>query len=61
MIQADLQTVEANAFEGAKMTIVYVPDTCTEIGAEAFKECTPLRQIRLPKDCAIDDLIFVAE
>jgi len=53
-----LQTNEANAFEGANMTIVYVPDTCTAIGAEAFKSCTALRQIRLPKDCAIDSTAF---
>lgn len=51
-LPANLQTIEANAFEGAKMTIVDA-HTCTEIGAEAFKSCTALRQIKLPKDCTI--------
>ena len=34
---------------------MYVPDTCTEIKDNAFKDCGQLRQIRLPKDCVIDD------
>ncbi len=56
-LPAALQGIEANAFEGAAMAIVYVPDTCTEIGAEAFKD-TGLTQIRLPQNCAIDSTAF---
>ncbi len=57
-LPAALQRIEANAFEGAKMAVVYVPDPYTEIGAEAFKSCTALTQIRLPQDCAIHDSAF---
>ena len=57
-LPADLAQIEANAFEGDAMTVVYVPDTCTAIGAGAFKNCTGLKQIRLPKDCAIDASAF---
>ena len=57
-LPAALQSIEANAFEGAKMTVVNVPDTCIEIGANAFKNCTALTQIRLPKDCDIDGSAF---
>jgi hypothetical protein len=37
---------------------VYIPDTCTAIGAGAFKDCAKLTQIRLPKNCELDDTIF---
>ena len=58
VLPANLVSVEANAFEGADMTTVYIPDTCTSLGAEAFKSCGKLTQIRLPKDCAIGDGAF---
>jgi hypothetical protein len=58
-LPAAIKTVEAGAFEGnPAISAVYVPDTCTSIGANAFKDCTGLRQIRLPKNCAIDDSAF---
>jgi len=57
-LPASLQAIEANAFEGASMTVVYIPDTCVAIGAEAFKGCAKLKQIRLPKDCAIEESAF---
>lgn len=58
-LPAAIKTVEAGAFEGnPAISVVYVPDTCTSVGANAFKDCTGLRQIRLPKNCAIDDSAF---
>ncbi|MBQ6366639.1 MAG: InlB B-repeat-containing protein, partial [Oscillospiraceae bacterium] len=57
-LPAFLKTVEENAFEGASMTVVYVPDTCTSVGKEAFKNCENLTQIRLPKNCAINEHAF---
>ena len=53
-----IRTVEANAFEGGVMTVVYIPDTCTAIGARAFKDCGSLTQIRVPAGCAIGDGAF---
>lgn len=55
----DVKTIMANAFEGNKViTHVYVQDDCAEIGAEAFKGCTRLKVIRLPKNCLITDTAF---
>ena len=53
-----IKTIEANAFEGGAMRIVYVPDSCTAIGAGSFKDCANLTQIRIPKNCELDDTIF---
>ena len=57
-LPAETATIEESAFKGAAMTVVYVPDTCTSVGADAFKDCAELTQIRLPKDCAIGDGAF---
>ena len=57
-LPAAIQTVEDGAFEGAAMHVVYVPDGCTSVGANAFLDCKNLTQIRLPKDCTIDPAAF---
>jgi hypothetical protein len=58
-LPAAIKTIEESAFEGnPAMHVVYVPDTCTAIGANAFKDCTGLTQIRLPKNCTIDGTAF---
>ena len=56
-LPASIQTIGDNAFEGAAMTIVDAR-SCTAIGAEAFKGCTALKQIRLPENCTIDGSAF---
>ena len=56
-LPASTRTIGDNAFEGAAMTIVDAR-SCTAIGAEAFKGCTALKQIRLTENCAIDDSAF---
>ena len=40
-----------------KVTVVDA-GACTSLGANAFRDCTGLTQIRLPKDCAIGDGAF---
>ncbi|MBQ3702736.1 MAG: leucine-rich repeat protein, partial [Oscillospiraceae bacterium] len=56
---AAVKTIEESAFEGnPAMRVVYVHDACTAIGANAFKDCTGLTQIRLPQNCAIDGTAF---
>ncbi len=40
--------IEAEAFSGAKMTVVYIPDGVTFLGSKAFAYCTNLTQIRIP-------------
>ena len=51
------RTIGDNAFESAAMTIVDAR-SCTAIGAEAFKGCTALKQIRLTENCTIDGSAF---
>ena len=57
-VPAAMTVIEENAFEGIGATAIIVPKSCTEIKAEAFKNCLKLRKIRLPKDCEIDDTAF---
>ena len=45
---AGLTRIETEAFSGARMTIVYIPDSVTFLGSQAFANCTRLRQIRIP-------------
>ena len=40
--------IEAEAFSGAKMSVVYIPDGVTFLGSKAFAYCTNLTQIRIP-------------
>ena len=58
VLPAALTEIEEEAFEGAAMMAVYVPDTVEVIGANAFKDCGKLERIRLPKDCEIDETAF---
>lgn len=52
-LPAAISTVDESAFEGIAATIVYIPDTCTNIGKWAFKDCSKLTQIRIPAKCSI--------
>ena len=52
------KTIGKNAFEGIKASVVYVPDEVQSIGAYAFGNHRKLKQIRLPKDCEIDEAAF---
>ena len=54
----NLLSIEAYAFEGTSMTIVYISDNCTSIGDYAFSNCTNLTQIRIPGNCSISDTAF---
>lgn len=53
----NLTAIEESAFEGVAAAIAYVPDTCTSIGAYAFRN-TSLEQIRIPADCSIGTNAF---
>ena len=41
-------SIGANAFETRTVTEIVIPDTVTEIGDEAFKDCKKLKRIDLP-------------
>ncbi len=45
---AGLTRIETEAFSGARMTVVYIPDSVTFLGSKAFANCTNLTQIRIP-------------
>ena len=47
-LPAGLTRIEAEAFSGAKMTVVYIPDKVTSLGSKAFANCAGLTQIRIP-------------
>ncbi len=53
-----LTAIGANAFEGAAMETVYIPDGCKSIGDHAFKDCQHLAKIRIPAYCTIEDHVF---
>ena len=56
---AGITDIEANAFEGAAMTAVFIPDGCETIGDRAFKDCLSLAQIRIPDGCALGEDVFL--
>ena len=56
-LPASLTAIEASAFEGIPAEVVYIPDTCTSIGAYAFKN-SAVAQIRIPADCSIASTAF---
>ena len=53
-----LTAVETEAFEGAAMTMVSVPENCSSIGDHAFRNCPYLTQIRIPAGCALGEDVF---
>lgn len=57
-VPESLAVISESAFENIGAVTVYVPDTCTEIMSNAFRDCRQLRLIRLPKDCVIAKTVF---
>ena len=57
-LPAQVTRIEANAFEGNPAITTVDAGNCSVIGAEAFKDCTGLTQIRLPEHCRIDPSAF---
>ncbi len=51
-VPSGVTRIEAEAFSGARMTIVYIPDGVTFLGSRAFANCTDLTQIRIPAGIA---------
>ena len=57
VLPADLKEIKESAFEGCAASVVVVPDSCTLIGANAFRDASVV-QIHLPEQCEIDDTAF---
>ena len=47
-LPAGLQLISDEGFAGVRAAVVWIPDGVTEIGIGAFRNCTTLRQIRIP-------------
>ena len=56
-LPASLTRIEESAFENIAARIVYIPDTCSSIGAFAFRNAAVV-QIRIPVGCSIADTAF---
>lgn len=52
-LPANLTTIEDEAFAGAVMNAVIVPDSCTAIGSKAFANCSELVFVSVPKGTTI--------
>ena len=58
ILPAAAKAIGEGAFEGNLSINVMDARNCTSIGADAFKGCTGLFQLRLPQNCAIDSTAF---
>ena len=58
VLPEDLAEIGEAAFEGGGMRAVYIPDGCGVIGAGAFRNCTNLTAVSLPRDCVIREGAF---
>ncbi|MBO4886650.1 MAG: hypothetical protein J5602_15180 [Clostridia bacterium] len=58
ILPADTAVIEESAFEGDASITIVDAGVCAAIGANAFRGCAALMQIRLPKNCQIDDAAF---
>ena len=54
-LPSGVTAVEESAFEGMPVKAVRIGDSCRSVGAYAFRGCTGLTRLRLPKDCAMGD------
>ena len=52
-LPANLTVIEDEAFAGAVMNAVIVPDSCTAIGSKAFANCSELVFVSVPKGTTI--------
>ncbi len=57
-LPVDAAVIEESAFEGANMSVAFIPDGCEIIGDHAFKDCLSLTQIRIPYSCALGADVF---
>ncbi len=53
----NISSIEDSAFEGIAAIVVFIPDTCTNIGDHAFYN-SKIEQIRIPAGCSVEDSAF---
>ena len=47
-LPTEIAAIDDEAFEGAAMSVVFIPDGCSGIGDYAFRDCVRLEEIRIP-------------
>ena len=57
-LPGNLKRISEEAFAGSPVRFVKIPDTCTSIGAYAFRNCRNLYLIQIPEGCAIGENAF---
>ena len=57
-IPGDVTVIEDSAFRGVAATVVEIPENCTFIGNDAFRDCSQLTMIRIPAGCELGDRVF---
>ena len=57
-LPANLERIEDNAFEGSAFQAIIIPDGCTYIGHEAFKDCARLVYVSYPAGTVIEEDAF---
>ena len=58
VLPAGLTEAEEEAFAGVRAAVVVIPDSCTAVGARAFRGCENLRMIRIPAGCTVGEDAF---
>jgi hypothetical protein len=58
ILPKNMKAIGENMFENNTALTTVDAANCQTVGAEAFKDCTGLEQVRLPKDCQISDSAF---
>ncbi len=59
ILPEEVKAIEESAFEGARMSVVFIPDGCESIGNNAFKDCLNLTRIRVPAGCTLGENVFL--
>ena len=48
VLPVDLTAIEAEAFSGVQVSVIYIPDTVVSLGSKAFANCATLQEIHIP-------------
>ena len=57
-IDEGVATIPAGAFRGGKFIYISLPDSLTEIGEDAFRDCKGLSSITIPEGCTVRTRAF---
>ena len=58
VLPANLTEIDDDAFQGVDCQAVIIPESCTRIGAHAFRNCKSLIFVSIPSGTEVDDTAF---